>query len=723
MLFAFWQFGSAWMLGWAAAALLPILIHLWSRRKFREESWAAMEFLLAAMRKNARRIQLEQWLLLAVRTAILLVLALALADPQLLLLAGWTGGARGGQTHVLLVIDGSYSMDVRQDGKSRFDAARELARQTIESGRQGDGYTLLVMGQPPQVVIGQPAFDSEDVREELDNLRMPHGGASLPATLAEVETILRQAAENHPRLARRQVVYFSDLQARTWNDVTTADCRDRLARLASLASLSLVDLGDTAASNLAVARLEAGQPVVTSRGEVSLSAEITSFSRQDAPRQAVAFVVDGRRIADERVDVPAGGSVTVAASHRFDTRGEHVVEVQLTDDALPLDNRRWLSLPVRESVRVLVVASRPGEGRYIRLALNPQPQAGGAIDVTEVAEGALLETELAAFDCVVLSNVGRFSREEASLLHRFVHSGGGLIFFLGDQVQAANYNQLLADDEGSRVLPARLGDLAVPGQYRFNPLDYQHPIVAPFRGHEASGLLTTPIWRYIHLSPLPESKVALALDTGEAALVAERIGRGRSLLFSTAASPDSLDRSTDPPTPWTAMASWPSFPPLVHETLQFAIGGRLEGRNTLVGDDLSGLVRGAPPDAQVRLTLPDASVERLPVVADGADGRWTYQGLLASGVYEAQLPGSTGSGERTSQKFAVNVDAREGDLTRFDPELLPSQFNQTTDDSGQPAVPSQDPARTSYFRLLLGLLLALVIAEPCLAWHFGRGRA
>src|SRR4029450_7265900 len=95
-LLAFWQFGSAWMLGWAAAGLLPILIHLWSRRKFREESWAAMEFLLAAMRKNARRIQLEQWLLLAVRTAILLVLALALADPQLSLLGGWTGGSSGG---------------------------------------------------------------------------------------------------------------------------------------------------------------------------------------------------------------------------------------------------------------------------------------------------------------------------------------------------------------------------------------------------------------------------------------------------------------------------------------------------------------------------------------------------------------------------------------------------------------------------------------------------
>src|SRR5688500_10197145 len=108
---AFWQFGSIWMLGWGLAAALPILIHLWSRRKFREESWAAMEFLLAAMRKNARRIQLEQWLLLAVRTAILVLLALALADPQLSLLSGWTGGSAGGQRHVVLVLDGSYSMD------------------------------------------------------------------------------------------------------------------------------------------------------------------------------------------------------------------------------------------------------------------------------------------------------------------------------------------------------------------------------------------------------------------------------------------------------------------------------------------------------------------------------------------------------------------------------------------------------------------------------------
>src|SRR5687768_127527 len=103
-LLAFWQLGSGWMLLWGLAAALPILIHLWSRRRYREVTWAAMQFLLAAMRKNSRRILLEQWLLLAVRTLILLLLALALADPALSLLRAWTGASTSGQTHVVLVI-------------------------------------------------------------------------------------------------------------------------------------------------------------------------------------------------------------------------------------------------------------------------------------------------------------------------------------------------------------------------------------------------------------------------------------------------------------------------------------------------------------------------------------------------------------------------------------------------------------------------------------------
>jgi hypothetical protein len=317
---------------------------------------------------------------------------------------------------------------------------------------------------------------------------------------------------------------------------------------------------------------------------------------------------------------------------------------------------------------------------------------------------------------VILCNVGRFSREEAGVLRAYLAGGGGLVFFLGDQVQPQSYNQQLAGSEKERILPAQLGDLAAEAQYRLNPLDYQHPIISPFRGHEASGLLTTPIWKYVKLAPFPNAKTALAFDGGDAALVEERIGRGRSLLFATAASPDSLDRTTNPPTPWTAISSWPSFPPLVHEMVNLAVSGRTEGRNLLVGDDLSGVVRGAAVEAQLALTRPDGSVERLPLAAEGPDARWSYAGALVSGVYEARSSGGT------TQKFAVNLNTRESDLARFDPELLPNQFSRElqTGDDAPPAVVSS--GGTSYFRWLLGLLLVLVLCEPCLAWYFGRGR-
>ncbi len=59
---------SGWMLLWGLAAVIPLLIHFLSRRRYDEVPWAAMEFLLAAIRKHARRWRIEQLLLLLVRT-------------------------------------------------------------------------------------------------------------------------------------------------------------------------------------------------------------------------------------------------------------------------------------------------------------------------------------------------------------------------------------------------------------------------------------------------------------------------------------------------------------------------------------------------------------------------------------------------------------------------------------------------------------------------------
>src|SRR5947209_11107391 len=62
----------------AGAVSVPIIIHLLNRKRFKVVIWAAMRFLLAAQKKNSRRMRLEQLLLLAVRCLLLLLLASAM---------------------------------------------------------------------------------------------------------------------------------------------------------------------------------------------------------------------------------------------------------------------------------------------------------------------------------------------------------------------------------------------------------------------------------------------------------------------------------------------------------------------------------------------------------------------------------------------------------------------------------------------------------------------
>jgi hypothetical protein len=717
-LLAFWPFASAAMLFWGLAALVPIVIHLWNRRRYREVSWAAMEYLLAALRRNSRRILVEQWVLLAIRTLILLLFALALAQPLLAWLPSLGGSLGGGQTHWVMVVDVSYSMATTRDGKTRMERAKELASQLVQQGVQGDGYTLIALGDTPEVIIRTPAFDPKDVLEEIDALRVRHGGARLATGIAEVEAIVSAAREKQKRLTSTQVCIFSDLGRNSWEEVTSDDVRARIGRLAEKASLRLFDVGDNQRQNMAVTRLDVRDSLVALSRETTLEVELQNFGNEPVPAASVELLVDGRRTHTKDVELRPGGKATLAFSHRFDVPGEHRVEARLAADILDVDNHRYASVPVRESLAALCIQGAPGEAKYLAIALQPTRTDQPLVQPVIAPESALVERDLSQFDVVFLVNVGRFSRDEAAVLARYVRQGGGLVVFLGDQVQLESYNEHLTGDQ-ERVLPVRLESLAPTGEYSFNPLDYRHPIVAAFAGHERAGLLTTPVWRYIKLKPLDaaRTRIALGFDTGDPAIVTEALGRGRVVVVATAASPKSVDNTTIPPTPWTALPTWPSFPPLVQEMLAYATSGRTAERNVLVGDPLSGVLQNATLAQALEIASPNGRTERVSLEPEGEDATWNFGSTTASGIYEARF----GPPREMAQLYAVNVNTRESDLECLDVDLLPSQISTDalTQEAATTTIPTGRP--TELFRWFLGSVLLLLVAETILAWRFGSG--
>src|SRR6185369_7330558 len=127
-------FGSPLMLWGLALAGAPILIHLLHRRRYLEVPWAAMRFLIAATKKQSRRLRLEQILLLIVRTLIVTLIAMALARPTLETFGEYFRAE--GPRHRIIVVDATFSMGYVAQDRSRFDRAKELARQIANAARQ-----------------------------------------------------------------------------------------------------------------------------------------------------------------------------------------------------------------------------------------------------------------------------------------------------------------------------------------------------------------------------------------------------------------------------------------------------------------------------------------------------------------------------------------------------------------------------------------------------------
>jgi len=722
-------FAPIWALGFAnplllyglAAASIPIVIHLLNRRKFREVPWAAMRFLLAAIRKNRRRIRIEQWLLLAIRTLILLLVISAMAKPFLEAFGAVIVGTR---THRVLVLDASLSMGYKSGDSSRFDQAKALAAQLVKDSRKGDAISVILMGDPPHVAIGDPSPNLSEVKREIDDLSITDGGTDLVRTFEKIDRVLDVSP-----IAQKEVVFLTDLQSASWRlpSEGVAAAKRVLARLDERKARSVViDLGKSGGENRAVTDLKLDAPVVTAGSTVLFRAVLHNFAAARSEGVRVRLTADNRLGPEETVDLAPGEDVPVVFRQQFTLPGDHLVQVTIDDDPLAQDNTRWLVVPVRESLSALLVdghyRSEPYEAEtdYLAQALSPSEDSPGQprpIHVEVVAESQLSRRDLAPYDVVVLCNVAQFTQPEAAGLDDFLKQGGGVVIFGGDQVVADNYNRLLYAG-GKGLLPASIGPTVgdptrKEGCY-FNPLGYRHPIVSEFRDQSdpvIAGLTQTITWQY-HKLTIPKgstAQVAVEFNTHDPAVIEKARHRGTVIMVATSAD-----------TGWTTWPIHRSYLPIMQQMVFRAAAGRLSERNIRVGqpyDQSFPLTGVASP---VSVINRKGTVVASKLQPAGGVSEFHFEQTDLAGLYQVRI----GPPLAKESSFAANTDPAESSLAKLDrsalTELLPgwnfvylTNFRELTQDS------SAVGRRGELHRPFLYGVLALLLVESFLAWRFG----
>jgi hypothetical protein len=678
------------------AAGIPVIIHLFTRRRPREMQFPSLEFLTEVNQSEIRRLRLKQWLLLLLRTLAIAALALALSRPAV---KGTIGLKSGAAASVVVLVDQSGSMEAAAPGATTrggtlMGEAKRVVEDLLATLGPSDELLLVPYDRAPHPAT--PRFSSD-----LGRLRAAAQSLAASATTTDHAQALEFAAASlaQSHALNRELFWISDFQS-TGFARPTADAAGAAPPSSYTAPegpwdrsrVYLIPLSPRSRANTTLSDAS----LAPTESEVALSVSALAFGA--TPGDLAVEVRDTETRADLGrgfLNLPARGeaSTLLPLSKVPDQGGV----ARIPDDALALDNARVFAAGRAGTIRVLL--REDGGPSALRLAL----EAGGAASgiAVEAVDGAALAARVSEADALVLNDLERVGSSELQAILDFYRGGGGLFIVLGSHADAAFWNGSLLRELGMGAI----GEPLQPGPggaWRLMRAVAGHPVLAGFAARPGEPLSTARFQSIRAFNASRGGRALLEFDRAHPALI-----EGAHAMIFTA--------SLDP-----AASDFPisgAYLPLLHQTVK--VLGRGTAASSLVPGD-----RYSAPAATGVWRIEDEQGKEIPseLTAEHGATRLLSAPLERPGLYRVLQAGTVRS------TFAVNPDPRESDLTSLSERAMISAFP-----AGRARVvrPGADLARrvreARYGRELWSwfiiLALALLAAETLIGRWGMSGRA
>ncbi|MGI9014206.1 MAG: BatA domain-containing protein [Phycisphaerales bacterium] len=741
------------------AIAIPIIIHLLARQRRRPIEWAAMRFLLEALRKNKRRLQLEQIILLALRCLIVGLLGFALARP-LLEAAGVIGDER--DRVVLFVIDNGLASSARMGETDRDGTALDhhvrTATSIIESLSETDPVGIITASRPAASPLLPPSLDHAAAIKLLASLTPSEAPTDVTAALRRAQQFVAERQRDGLATAvyllsdfRRGSVALDEALPRLFSDEADDSSSGKLTTLIASPPAA------TAIDNVQVVAIEpVRELIVPGAADGSQQVTVRLMRHGQSLQQATSRVrLNGPVQAgdDARTVQWEAGSQTASVTFTLDLEQAAGSEVGLTatvepaaGDAIAADNRAFVTLDVREKLRVAMISpptferigliERLTPGQWIRRALRTSETS--AMDIFDVAPGSLDAIDLRGVDVAIVVRPDRVIDTGWKALRDFVDNGGLAMILPPDEVNVHTWLERMTQ---TLDLPWRFemetdehtdGMLMAAEQPRSEIMrllwdeldDLVRPIVVQKRlAVVADDTQATVVLNYGDGKPF-----MIAGSPGMSNTGADEHGNAAGADAGASTPPDSQGMvvmlTTTPSFPgWTNLPTQMFFVPLFQETVRQGANLIMQKRRIQVGDHpaLAGVDRRATSLRPEGGSTEDGSSTDSQTIALDAALR-PSQPFTRAGLYTVMDAAAQNVGT-----LAVNVDARAA-RTDTHSEVEVSNWLATSGDWSMFA--ADDPAAQlrkgaggqSIAGMLLVIVMLLALLETVLARWFSHAR-
>ncbi len=604
---------------------LPILFHL-IRRSTRERTvFSTLMFLHPSPPQLSRRSRLEHILLLLLRCAAVILLALGFARPFIKHIYPAIS-ASGPTKRTVVLLDTSASMR-RQN---LWAAAKERAEAALRQAGPFDQVALFAFDRQLKPLLTFEEWNATPTgdrlalaRSRLSTVQPGWSGTHLDTALIRAAEMLFEG-EEASFAGPRQVVVISDFQEGT--EIRALQGHEWPKNAAVIAEPIKAPSGNNAAIQLVTESTDK-RYVEESIVRVRISNAPDSKREQFQVGWAGA---DGKyAMKPSEVYVPAGQSrivaLTAAQTNAFD-------RIVLSGDDDPFDNTVFVVPAHRTQVTVVYFGSdTPQDTRQPLFFLNRALQETRSQQVRIVAHRPSTPATAAEMDHATLLVVtDPVSESDATALHEAVRRGKTILFAPTSTAAASTWSTIL----GTQV---HLTEKA-PGNYAMlGQIDFRHPLFAPFADPRFSDFSKLHFWKYraAEVDALSGARIVARFDTGDPAMLEMPLGKGRLIFWAACWHP------TD-----SQLAVSSKFVPLLYSLLEYGGAASPTPQQYFVDAAVPLSTEAAKGGPGLRVRLPDG--EEMPLRTEETN----FLATATPGIYLL-------NGTLSPIRFAVNLEPSE----------------------------------------------------------------
>ena len=520
----------------ATAAAIPILLHLFHRRTEVVIDFPAVSLLTRAPIEQHRRRRLREIILLMLRIAALVLLAVSFARPYV------AGAVASESAHMTVVLaDTSMSLSAR----GQIERVREAAQKAIESAPSSHAIAVVAFADAATVAV-PPTTDRALALAAVPQLIAGAGGTRYRTALAKAAELI--GARDG------RVVVITDLQQAGWEVTDDGGLPDGVA-------VEVVTIAPPS-SNIAVTSAE--------RRDRTVVATVQNYGPEPA-RVPVALIIDGKTVTSVTVDIAPLAAIDARLNGTLPSTGAAQVVVE---DAAGYqgDNTRHVILEPRPAIPIAVVVADPTGatgGLYVERALAV---AGGGREfkvnaVDGRAFSSWTSNTVAKQGAIVVIGTRTLDRAGRELVKNYLAAGGQVWLTLGPDIDPATLGDVAGVDLGVTAAP-----VTVPGGSIMVASDGRHPIFRPFL-NPSGALGDVQVDQHRRLNDQAGRTVLARFSGGDPALTEQVVGAGRLLIYTS-----DLDKA------WSRFPLSPAFVPFAVEAARYLTAGGQQRQSWLLPD-------------------------------------------------------------------------------------------------------------------------------------------